>query len=183
MNKMKLTLQEMFTIAENLDWMINEEDFGDTRKGYNISITSPAGQDFNVSLETGDDSNWQEPQKLFDALKNYIRGFVPFDEAQLWIRDGRGQNGAPEDPMDVIADMQACKDAMQELLDAWSEDELETCTHKHTVRLHITFRKDMDEKTAIEIAVAKLLADARAHTHTLENGVKIDFIEDCGEAN
>lgn len=39
----------------------------------------------------------------------------------------------------------------------------------------------MNEQEVIEAAVAKFLADAMAHTHTVENGVKIDFIEDCSD--
>lgn len=176
-----ITLDDMLTIAENLGWEFNEENFDNDRKGYDFSAISPVGQDFHAILETGDETNWLEPQRLIDALRDYIRGFVPYDEAQLWIRDGKGQNGAPEDPMDVIADMQACKEAMQKLLDAWTEGETESCVASRTIRIHITYPTGMDEREVIEAAVAKVLADARAHTHTVENGVKIDFIEDCGD--
>ena len=42
--------------------------------------------------------------------------------------------------------------------------------------------KNPDLESAVESAVAKVIADANAHKHTIENGVSITDITDCGES-
>lgn len=39
-----------------------------------------------------------------------------------------------------------------------------------------------DVNGAVEEAVAKVLNDARSHTHTIEDGIEITDITDCGES-
>lgn len=38
-----------------------------------------------------------------------------------------------------------------------------------------------DASQAVQEAVTKVVADANAHNHTIENGIKITGITDCGE--
>lgn len=51
-----------------------------------------------------------------------------------------------------------------------------------TVRIDLEWDpKKTDIDSAREQAVAKVFSDARAHMHTVENGVLITDITDCGE--
>lgn len=106
------TIKKLISIAEENDWDVRK--YSDEIE---IQKYSPEGQDFFVTLP-----KTNKPQELISALEDYIDGYDPWDEAQLWIRDGKGQNGAPEDPEDVLADMKACKSMMKELLDIWKAE-------------------------------------------------------------
>lgn len=106
------TIKKLLSIAEENDWDVRKHS-----DEIEIQKYSPEGQDFFVTL-----SKTNKPQELISALEDYIDDYNPWDEAQLWIRDGKGQNGAPEDPEDVLADMKACKRMMKELLDIWKAE-------------------------------------------------------------
>lgn len=40
----------------------------------------------------------------------------------------------------------------------------------------------LEQKEAIEHAVQKAVSDALAHKHTIENGIEVTDITDCGES-
>lgn len=52
-----------------------------------------------------------------------------------------------------------------------------------TIRIDGEFdtRKCDSADEAVEAAVAKILNDARAHRHTIEDGIEVTDITDCGE--
>ena len=54
-----------------------------------------------------------------------------------------------------------------------------------TIRIDGQFDTEKTEtaEEAIDIAVTKVIDDALAHTHTVENGVEISDIINCGEPN
>lgn len=94
-----------------------EEQTGFTVKpidtGYlNFSICSPAGQDFFVEVEEGDNL-----QELFFNLFNYYESFDVSYETYLWLDEtGHGKYGAPYDMKDVYEDMEWCENKIHELM-------------------------------------------------------------------
>ena len=107
------TIKQLIEIAEKLGWSANyiKED-----KEFELEAYSPADQDFLVYL------NARSPKEMMSSLEKRIIAYDPWEEAQLWIRNGKGQNGAPENPEDVLADMKACKQMMSDLLKTWKEN-------------------------------------------------------------
>lgn len=176
MNKMK-TIDNIISIAESLDWKVEKEASNNGKHELCFQKYSPAGQDFsfNVSGTDGDD--------IVNETMSYIDTYDPYEEAQLWIRDGHGQNGAPDDPEDVVADMEECKTMMQKLVEAWNGVEKKTAVIYRTIRIDYEYdptRQSAEE--AAEYATSKVVSDAIAHTHTIENGLRITDITDCGES-
>ena len=181
--KKKFTIKDLIKIAEDLGWEVTKEDFGDNQTGYQIAKFSSAGQDFCPSLESGKEGE-EKAETLIESLENYIEGYNPFEEAQLWVRNGHGHNGAPDDPMDVIKDMEECKHMMQELLSAWKEDKKQSFTIYRVIRIDGQFdtSKNDSVNNAVEAAVNKVINDALAHRHTIEDGIEITDVTDCGES-
>ena len=184
-----MTIPKLIKIAEKQDWNVTKEDFCNDGEGYSFRKYSDAGQDFGFSIESKKDGK-QSPETLLMNLEDYIENFEPASEALLWVdSDGHGINGAPHELEDVIADMKQCREMMRELLSAWKaamngkkETEKKTFTIYRTVRIDGEYdpsRTSLEE--ALDTAVNKVINDARAHTHTIEEGVRICDIEDCGE--
>lgn len=93
--------EKLIDLIENAGFVIREE--GDDI--LNFSRISPAGQDFDFSIDTEND---------LELFKNNI--FVydsTFDvsyETWLWLDDtGHGKNGAPYDMKDAYEDMEECE--------------------------------------------------------------------------
>ena len=181
--KKKFTIKDLIKIAEDLGWNMEKEDYGDERRGYCLSQYSSACQDFFFSIESGIQKH-ESAETLIQSLEDYIEGYSPFEEAQLWIKDGHGQNGAPDDPMDVIKDMEECKQMMQELLSAWKEDKKQSFTIYRIIRIDGQFDTSKNDSVddAVEAAVNKVINDALAHRHTIEDGIEITDVTDCGES-
>lgn len=97
--KMKLP-EKLIDLIENAGFVIREE--GDDV--LNFSRISPAGQDFDFSIDTENDL------ELF--TNNIFVYYSTFDvsyETLLWLDDtGHGTNGAPYDMKDVYEDMEEC---------------------------------------------------------------------------
>ena len=114
------TIKKLIKIAEDLGWTVYHHDENDPE--YEFSQTSPKyGQDFNFTLRARDyDAPApNNPEYLINELDEYVDNYDPSEEAMLWIKNGHGCAGAPDDPKDVIDDMEDCKQMMQDLLDAW----------------------------------------------------------------
>lgn len=114
------TINELISIAENNDWKVSRTEYKEDGKAcYELETYSDMGQDFIATLwvETGEG----EAESLKKELDEYIEYYDPFDEAMLWVKDGHGVNGAPDDPRDIIQDMEDCRDMMKELLEAWEK--------------------------------------------------------------
>ena len=102
--------EKVIKIAESDSWVVSEETFING-KGLLFSKFSPAGQDFNFSVE---------PSNTFDELLEHIKDYYDiYDvdyETYIWLdSDGHGKNGAPYHIKDVVEDMEACKKMVLEL--------------------------------------------------------------------
>ena len=103
-------------IAEELGWKVYM-DGNDNFCDYELHKFSPTGQDFVCCLVL----EKKTPKEMVEHLEDYIKGYDPLYEASLWMKDGHGINGTPDDPRDIIKDMEDCKDMMQDLLNRWKE--------------------------------------------------------------
>lgn len=60
---------------------------------------------------------------------------------------------------------------------------METISIYRVIRIDATFDPQrMTKESAEETAVSKMINDASAHNHTVENGLQINDIVDCGES-
>lgn len=111
-----ITIETLLCFAETQGWAVTPplaDEMGDIE----FSKYSPIGQDFNFNLEKKETAS-----ELIDELDGYIEAFDPIYEAHLWVgNDGHGRNGAPDDPRDIIADMEDCEEMMKNLLEGWRE--------------------------------------------------------------
>ena len=89
------------------------------KEGYHIEInndtvifykTAPNGLDFNFEVDIGDD--------IEDFARNIYKTFMDYDvsyETYLWLDNtGHGKNGAPFDLEDVLEDIKACEQYIQD---------------------------------------------------------------------
>ena len=115
------TIKDLIAIAEENDWTVWPCKFGGNITGYEFEKYSDYGQDFTFCVEASNPDAPESVQVLVGKTWEYIEDFDPIEEAMKWIGpDGHGANGAPDDPTDIIADMQDCKNMMIELVEAWS---------------------------------------------------------------
>ena len=103
----------IFNKIEEAGWSIYHED-GNV---YDFGKHSPAGQDFHISVDTGND---------VDLFKhNVYERYIDFDVSQetyLWLDEsGHGKNGAPYDMKDLYEDMEACQEMILELYNIVNE--------------------------------------------------------------
>jgi len=83
---------------------------------YEFTISSPAGQDFNVYVAA------DTVDALPKALYEWWEGFDCSEQAYNWLGpDGHGINGAPHDMKDVYEDMEWCQKKVYELSEALEE--------------------------------------------------------------
>lgn len=103
------TIQEVLNKIEELGWNITDED-----SSYLLSQYSPAGQDFNVSIEKSDNVN-EFINNIYKVYENYDVS----EEVRLWTDEsGHGKNGSPYEIEDLLEDMKWCKQAIYDL---WCE--------------------------------------------------------------
>lgn len=109
-------VEQLLTIAGNLGWAVTPP-FSDDMGDIEFQKYSPAGQDFSFDLTATTDAD-----DLIEDLEGVISTFDPLERAFLWVKNGHGVNGAPDDPRDIIKDMEECKEMMRELLLAWKNE-------------------------------------------------------------
>ena len=184
MEKKTTTIKQLIETASRLGWKVSPCNFsGET--GYEISQYSPAGQDFNVSIESTK-NGVESPEVLIKNLEEYIDGYDPSEEALLWVGpDGHGHNGAPYDLENIISDMKACREMMRELLRAWKgEPAPQPFTIYRTIRIDGQFDTSkydgVDELVAA--AVQKVIDKTLTRIHTVDDGVEITDVTDCGDS-
>lgn len=103
MNKIKKMLKK----AGELDWNVQNENDNE----YLFSKFSPAGQDFNIVVDTEND-----PEMFLHNLYESYSNFDVSYETSLWLDDcGHGKNGAPYDMKDLYEDMEACQEMINSL--------------------------------------------------------------------
>ena len=80
---------------------------------YMFSKMSPAGQDFNFEVDIGCDI-----EDFLNIVDNYYQNFDVSYETYLWLDNtGHGKNGAPYEMEDVLEDMKACEQYINDI--AW----------------------------------------------------------------
>lgn len=96
--------EKIIEIAESDSWSVSEETYANG-KGLLFSKYSPAGQDFNFTIEPSDTF-----EELLERIKSYHDDFDIDYETYIWLdNDGHGKNGAPYHIKDLLEDMEACK--------------------------------------------------------------------------
>lgn len=102
-------MKELIKKIEGLGWTVTKED----DNNYFLKKSSPAGQDFSISIE----GEFAE-----DLIEDIYRAYDDFDvseETYLWLDDtGHGKKGAPYHMKDLLEDMEACE---QMILDLYNE--------------------------------------------------------------
>lgn len=107
--------RQIVELVDSSDWSVGQEN----NDYIEFSIYTPCGQDFNFSIEIDDSDTLSD---IADKVDEYIDGFDVDYEASLWIgEDGHGKNGAPYHIKDIVEDMEAAKEKMQELSDMLRE--------------------------------------------------------------
>ena len=111
----------LIKIAERHGWHVSPTDFGDGITGYELSKFSNFGQDFIFDIQAMRPGEKRESSAaLIESAQSYVDEFDPIAEAYLWQGpDGHGRNGAPDDPRDIISDMEQCAEMIVELIDEW----------------------------------------------------------------
>ena len=189
--KKNITIKTLLGIAESFGWKITPVGFEDSSTGYLLCTLSPYGLELRVELPDSDTDGKESPEVLLNELRKYCYSYNPEQEALLWIGpDAKGRCGAPETLTDVIKDMNGCKRKIQKLLDAWEsatghkQDKTDNSfTVYRIVRIDAEYNPEKTSADdALETAVSKVFSDARAHMHTIESGVRITGIADCGES-
>jgi len=99
-------IKKIIKKAEELDWVITDEG----NNQYLFSKYSPAGQDFNITVE-----GRNAEELIHDIYERYDNFDVSY-ETYLWLDStGHGTNGAPYDMRDLYEDMESCQDMILEL--------------------------------------------------------------------
>ena len=102
--------EKIIQIANSACWSVSEETFVNG-KGFLFSKFSPAGQDFNFSIEPADTF-----EELLERINEYHDCYDVDYETYIWLdKDGHGKNGAPYHIKDVVEDMEACQKMVLEL--------------------------------------------------------------------
>ena len=99
----------LLNYVEKMRPLFDKEEFALTYNKrsmtYMFSKTSPAGQDFSFEVDIGCDI-----EDFCDIVDSYYEDFDVSYETYLWLDDtGHGKNGAPYDMKDLLEDMEACK--------------------------------------------------------------------------
>lgn len=109
--------EKIIEIANSAFWTISEEAYANG-KGLLFSKFSPAGQDFNFSIEPSDTM-----EELLEHIKEYHDSFDVDYETYIWLgNDGHGKNGAPYHIKDIVQDMEACRNMILELYNLLKEE-------------------------------------------------------------
>ena len=98
-------IKKIIKIANASDWSVTHKN-GE----FEFQKYSPAGQDFNMSISA--DTLYELKDQLYERHRDYDCS----EEAYIWLDEtGHGKNGAPYDMKDLYADMEACKEMIEEL--------------------------------------------------------------------
>lgn len=103
---MGMSVKQLQKIIEQQGWNVSIEKLGKKAKCVELQRFTPAGQDFNISVEmTGNDV-----KSFIHNLNECYDSYDPDYEAYLWIgEDGHGKNGAPYHIKDIVEDMEAAE--------------------------------------------------------------------------
>lgn len=103
---MKLS-KKIIKKIEEMDFSVEQECDG----VYLFRRYSPAGQDFNFTINTENSI-----EEFAVNVLNYYEDFDISSETYIWLdSNGHGTNGAPHDMKDVYEDMETCVEYIYEL--------------------------------------------------------------------
>lgn len=109
--------QKIQDIAESNYWSIKIDERQDGRFDVELE-TLVNNYDYIISICINDCS----VNEMVRGLSEYVEGFDPDEEAELWIGDdGHGKNGAPYKIRDILDTMDKCKEEADELLRIYRE--------------------------------------------------------------
>lgn len=123
-------------IGQVRGWAVDATDNGNDLAYIFFQRYSPAGQDFNMSIEMpNNDTN-----EFLKNLDDYYENFDPDSEALNWCdKEGHGINGAPKRLKDIIIDFEEIEKEIKELLEVFNLqiEELEKAAI-HKVKVQVT---------------------------------------------
>lgn len=134
MNQKLLDL--IIRIGQIKGWAVDATDNGNDLAYISFQRYSPAGQDFNMSIEMSNN----DPKEFLEHLDEYYESFNPDSEALNWCdKEGHGINGAPKRLNDIIIDFEEIEKEIKELLEVFNlqKDELEKAVI-HKVKVQVT---------------------------------------------
>ena len=110
-------LDLIISIGQNKGWTVDATDNGKDLAYIFFQHYSPAGQDFNMSIEMPNN----DPKVFLNNLSNYYENFDPDGEALNWCdKEGHGINGAPKRLKDIIIDFEEIEKEIKELLEVFN---------------------------------------------------------------
>lgn len=123
-------------IGQVKGWAVDTTDNGNDLAYIFFQRYSPAGQDFNMSIEM----LANDPKEFLKNLDDYYENFDPDSEALYWCdKEGHGINGAPKRLKDIIIDFEEIEKEIKELLEVFNLqiEELEKAAI-HKVKVQVT---------------------------------------------
>ena len=123
-------------IGQVKGWAVDATDNGNDLAYIFFQRYSPAGQDFNMSIEMSNN----DPKEFLEHLDEYYESFNPDSEALNWCdKEGHGINGAPKRLKIIIIDFEEIENEIKELLEVFNlqKDELEKAVI-HKVKVQVT---------------------------------------------
>lgn len=129
-------LDLVISIGRNKGWAVDTTDNDNDLAYIFFQRYSPAGQDFNMSIEMLDN----DPNDFLENLSNYYEDFDPDGEALNWCDiKGHGIKGAPKRLKDIIIDFEYIEREINELIEVFNLqiEELEKAAI-HKVKVQVT---------------------------------------------
>lgn len=106
---MQKEILELIEQIEKLGWNVTTDE--DDLSYVNLQRFSPAGRDFNIEIEIGDNKD-----TFIENLYEYYQNFDVSYETYIWLDDtGHGIKGAPYDMRDLYEDTEYCEQMILEL--------------------------------------------------------------------
>lgn len=129
-------IEKITEIGEKKGWKVDFSENDKTHVDVYFQRYSPAGQDFNMSIEMLDN----DPNDFLENLSNYYEDFDPDGEALNWCDiKGHGIKGAPKRLKDIIIDFEYIEREINELIEVFNLqiEELEKAAI-HKVKVQVT---------------------------------------------
>lgn len=128
-------LDLIISIGENKGWTVDTTGNGKDLACIFFQRYSPAGKDFNMSIEMPNN----DPKEFLKDLDDYYENFDPDGEALYWCdEEGHGINGAPKRLKDIIIDFEEIEKEIKELIEVFNlriEDLEKAAIHKVKVQV------------------------------------------------
>lgn len=161
----------IISIGQNKGWTVDITDNDNYLADIFFQRYSPAGHDFNMSIEM----LANDPKDFLENFSNYYDNFYPDGEALNWCdKEGHGINGAPKRLKDIIIDFEEIEKEIKELIEVFKHriEELEKAAI-HKVKVQVTeYLQKVVEVDAINVS------DACDKVEEMVNGSEIILTAD-----